>query len=1098
VDTALKAYLKQIRAVRSSGQATEASYYGALGTLIEALGGKGVTYVNQPKAQRYGVPDFIVERNGVPIGHIECKDIGDKLDDTAESDQLQRYREALPNLILTDFLEFRWYVDGKLRETARLARSESSGTIKSQIGGSAAVESLFSNFMSAQAATVGTAADLAIRMASKARLLRDAIFKIVSESPESEEGLPGLLKSYRAVLIADMTDAEFADLQAQSAAYVLFAARCLHEGTPDSFDRKAAIWMKTTPFLSDVFFRIAGPFGEPAVTWILDDLALLLSRADLAAILEDFGRESKGDDPIVHFYEGFLKAYAPDLRELRGAYYTPDAVVSYIIRSVDALLRDDFDITNGLADVSEVEVETEDGDSIKSPRVLILDPATGTGTFLREVIRRIHADLKERGLEGAWPNYVAEHLLGRIFGFEVMMAPYVIAHLQLALEIGASEDRFSLPVGERLNVYLTNSLEPAPEQVGPSMFSEIAREGREAGFVKGERPVMVVIGNPPYRKQSANKGDWITKLLRGKVDGSAESYFSVEGQSINEKNPRWVSDDYVKFIRFAQWRIERTGEGILGFITNHNYLDAPTFRGMRESLISAFDEIYILDLHGNTRSRESAPNGAADENVFDIQQGVVITFFVKRSSEDLQNARVMHADLWGSREAKYEWLTSHSVRDTDWDTLAPTAPDFRFIPRDSSYQAEYERGWSLDEIFLVGSAGVVTGRDSLAIQMSVEEMSEVASDLADLTEEEMRTKYVLEPDSESWTLSRAQEDVKAHPEAENHVRRLQHRPFDTRFTYYTGVTDGVMCRPRTDVMSHMLLGENVALISSRTQPAHGQWTYCGVTRDLARVRCFANGARGVSNSYPLYLYRSEEADNEREMPLGVPDRTANLANSFVDILKETVLLEFDSSGQLGGAGTFNAEDVLHYVYAILNSPEYRLRYADCLLSGFPRIPLPTSREMFAALALLGEELTRLHLMEAQVTSGPAFKVGGENRIERVRYSKPTEDRPGRVFVNKSQHFEGVSEEVWEFTIGGYKPAEKWLSDRKGRSLSYDDIDWYRHICAALGETLQVMSKIDEAIEGHGGWPISYEQLEATAPDSPGDRRGIESSDSPGV
>jgi len=1082
METALRAYLKQVRDVRSSGQATEASYYNALGALIEALGGKGVKGISQPKAQQYGVPDFIVERNGVPIGHIECKDIGDNLDETAESEQLTRYREALPNLILTDYLEFRWYVDGQLRESARLAAPESNGGIRTRTGGAAATNAIFESFLSTQAVTVGTAADLASRMASKARLLRDAIMKVISEDPDSEEGLPGLLKSYRAVLIGDMSEAEFADLQAQSAAYVLFAARCLHEGAPASFDRRAAVWMRTTPFLSDVFFRIAGPFGDPAVTWILDDLALLLSRADMAAILEDFGQKSKRDDAIVHFYEGFLHSYDPDVRELRGAYYTPDSVVSYIVRSVDALLRDDFGLTHGLADTAEVEVETEADADISSPRVLILDPATGTGTFLREVVRMVRADLVQRGLEGAWRSYVADYLLNRLFGFELMMAPYVIAHLQLALEIGAGEDRFSLPAGQRLNVFLTSSLEPAPEQIGPTMFSEIAREGREAGEVKGDRPVMVVIGNPPYRGQSANNGKWIKALLRGKVDSSSESYFTVEGQDFKEKNPRWLNDDYVKFIRFAQWRIERTGEGVVGFITNHNFLDAPTFRGMRESLLSTFDDIYILDLHGNIYKKASVPEGTVDENVFDIRRGVAISLLVKRNPDSPSVARVMHKDLWGSRTEKYEWLTSHGVGDTRWAELSPASPEFLFVPRDTEYKDQYDRGWSLDDIFVVGTPGVVTGRDKVAIQMSPREMAELASDFASLSEEEARVKYKTGADSGSWQVVRAQADLREHPESETYVRRLQHAPFDTRYVYYTGALGGMICRPRSDVMSHMLKGDNLSLIASRTQPAPGKWTYCGVTRDLARVRSFANGAQGVSNSFPLYLYAVAVPENERKLALDVPERAPNLAPDFVSALEDAVCLELDASEEAKEVASFTPEDVFHYIYAILNSADYRSRFSKELLSGFPRVPLPADDAMFFALSDLGDKLTRLHLMEDEVAGGPAFSVSGDNRVARVRFVGPSGDRPGRVYINKEQHFEGVPQEVWSFTIGGYRPAEKWLKERKGRVLSYDDIELYRRMCSVIAETPRIMSDIDSAIEEHGGWPTADRGLETTAPD----------------
>ena len=601
--------------------------------------------INEPSHGEYGAPDFIVQRGGAPLGHVECKDVGTNLDAAEESEQLTRYRDALPNLILTDYLEFRWYVDGEVRERARLGRFDSSGAYKPQQGGRDAVRALLEAFFNAEVFTIDDPADLARRMAGKTRLLQDAVRGILAEGEPGE--LPELLKSYREVLISDLDADEFADLQAQTAAYGLFAARCIHNGPLEAFSRQSAAFAQTTPFLRDVFNRIAGPSADPQVAWIVDDLASLLAHADMAAILEDFGQATHQHDPVVHFYEDFLQAYDPRLRELRGVYYTPEPVVSYIVRSVDRLLRDEFGLEHGLADTATVEVPEGEGEEQTwrtSPRVLILDPAAGTGTFLREVVSRVRGDLQSRGLGGTWPSYVPEHLLPRLFGFELLMAPYAICHLKLAIEIGGVSGQFKMPDGERLGVFLTNSLEEAHEGVGGPMFApEIAKEAQSADAVKRDHPVMVVIGNPPYSGHSANKGEWITDLNSDYKRGIPE--LSKPGQA------KWLSDDYVKFIRFAQWRIDQTGEGVLGFVTNHSYLDNPTFRGMRQSLMGTFDEIRVLDLHGNSKKRERTPGGGLDENVFDIQQGVAIGLFIKHGDDSADPARVFHADLWGERES---------------------------------------------------------------------------------------------------------------------------------------------------------------------------------------------------------------------------------------------------------------------------------------------------------------------------------------------------------------------------------------------------------------------------------------------------------------
>ena len=633
VDRHLRAYLRDLRKERRSGQATEHSYRPALKKLIEEAGPTGIQAVNEPTQGEYGAPDFIVHQNGVPVGHVECKDIGANLDEVEESAQLRRYRDALPNLILTDYVEFRWYVNGERRSSGILARSDDEKLRSTK--NEPFIGALWDSFFTANVVSIRDAAELAERMAAKARLLREHIRGLFDEDDASVASLRELFESYREVLISDLDPDQFADMQAQTVAYGLFAARWLYDDDPKTFSRQAASFAPATPFLRDVFARIAGPTADPRITWIIDDLARLLSRADMAAILEDFGKRTKREDPAVHFYEDFLAAYDRELKIQHGVYYTPEPVVSYIVRSVDALLRSKFDLADGLADTSTVETASEDGETQTSPRVLILDPATGTGSFLREVVSTIHSNLEQRGLGGAWGTYVNEHLLPRLFGFELLMAPYAIAHFKLAIEIGGDPRQFMMPTGERLNIFLTNSLEEAHETVGgPAFATEVARERREADAAKRDRPVMVVIGNPPYAGHSVNKGKWIRDLLRGRIDGSPSSYFHVDGGPLGERNPKWLNDDYVKFIRFAQWRIEQTGEGVLGFVTNHSYLDNPTFRGMRQSLLDTFDEIYVLDLHGNSKKKERAPDGRPDQNVFNIQQGVAIALFVKHDERN--------------------------------------------------------------------------------------------------------------------------------------------------------------------------------------------------------------------------------------------------------------------------------------------------------------------------------------------------------------------------------------------------------------------------------------------------------------------------------
>lgn len=603
---AFPTYIRTIEKELALGNATEHTYRPALKVLLESLG-DGIVATNEPRRIECGAPDFVITNGSTTIGYVEAKDIGKSLDEAERSEQLQRYRDSLTNLILTDYLEFRWYTDGERRLSARLGTPTRDGKVRRDKAGIEAVTWLFDNFFSHRAEPVGTPRELAQRMARLAHLIRDLIIAAFETEPGSGS-LHAQFVAFRDNLIPDLSVGQFADMYAQTIAYGLFAARCNHP-TGIGFTRQNAAYLlpKTNPFLRRLFNHIAGPDLDDRIAWLVDDLAQLLAQADMEAILKDFGKRTAKEDPVVHFYETFLAAYDPRVREMRGVYYTPEPVVSYIVRSVDYLLKTRFDKPQGLAD----------------PSVLILDPAVGTATFLYMVINEVHDAIIGQGQTGLWNDYVAEKLLSRIFGFEILMAPYAMAHLKLGLLL--KETGYQFRSDQRLGIYLTNTMEEAIKHSEALFANWITEEANAAAEIKKDKPIMVVLGNPPYSGHSANKGAWARQLV--------ERYKIVDGKPLGEKNPKWLQDDYVKFIRFGQWRIEQTGQGILAFITNHAYLDNPTFRGMRQSLMDTFDEIYILDLHGNTKKREVTPDGSKDENVFDIQQGVAISIMVKLPPE---------------------------------------------------------------------------------------------------------------------------------------------------------------------------------------------------------------------------------------------------------------------------------------------------------------------------------------------------------------------------------------------------------------------------------------------------------------------------------
>ncbi len=933
------------------------------------------------------------------------------------------------------------------------------------MGKSSYNESPSPDFLSAALVTIGHVETLARTMAVKTRLLRDAMVEVLAEDGGTGP-LQDLWQVYRQALITNLSAEDFADLQAQTTTYGLFAARCGHPaGVP--FTRQSAVFSTTTPFLQDVFNHVTAPGLDERMAWIVDDLARLLEQADMVAILKDFRQHSQREDPVVHFYETFLKAYDPELKDIRGVYYTPGPVVSYIVRSVDKLLQDQFAVPWGLAEMPGPD---------EQHRVLILDPAAGTGTFLREVIVQIRATLERQGLAGTWPDYVKQHLLPRLFGFELLMAPYAVGHLKLALELGNKHQGLQLEPGQRLNLVLTNTLEGGRQQMqGVFPAHAMAREAASTDEVKRQKPVMVVIGNPPYSGHSANKSFWINQLLRGQNDdGATGSYFHVDGQLLQEKNMKWLNDDYVKFIRFAQWCIEKTDEGILAFVTNHSYLDSPTFRGMRRSLMETFDDLYLLDLHGNARRREQAPGGGRDMNVFDIQQGVAIGLFVKHgNSPHRLKKNVFWAELWGERDAgpgggKYGWLAANDVKTTPWRRLLPHAPCYLFVPRNEKLTKEYERGYKVIDIFLEQSVGIATARDKLSIQFDGDRLRQVVNDFSQRDVEDARQAYGLGKDTRDWSVQRAQQDLKDYPNQDRHIVKILYRPFDQCFTYYTGCDCGFICRPRRKVMKHMLDGPNLALCIGRAGQATGsqRWDVVLISDRPTDLNLFRRGGNCL---FPLYQYLADEDVKVSST------RKHNLNPSFVNASSAALNLTFVPDGPGDLATSFGPEDVLHSIYAVLHSPAYRQRYRDHLKSDFPVVPLIGSPALFADLAGLGQQLVALHLLQEEGQDMPTFPHPGDNCVENVSYGPPHHHHPGQVWINAGQCFHGVSPETWTFTIGGHCPAQKWLKDRKGHRLSFADIHHYRRLCAALATTPRLMAAVDATIDAHGGWPLGAQR-----------------------
>ncbi|MCK4640192.1 MAG: N-6 DNA methylase, partial [Candidatus Marinimicrobia bacterium] len=611
-------YLQNINTRYRTGISTEHSYRGDLQRLVENLA-PGVLATNEPARVACGAPDYIITKRNIPVGYIEAKDIGKPLDSKEYKEQFNRYKKSLQNLIITDYLDFRLYIDGKFITSVKIAEIE-KGKIHPEPENFGAFTDLIINFCTYVGQTIKSPSVLSKMMAGKARLLETVIERALlsDEDNEADSTLKEQMKAFKDVLIHDITPSEFADIYAQTIAYGMFAAR-LHDRTLEDFSRQEAAELipKTNPFLRKLFQYIAGYDLDDRIKWIVDALAEIFRATNVADLLKDFGSATQQNDPMVHFYEKFLAEYNPKLRKSRGVWYTPEPVVNFIVRAVDDILKTEFGLSQGLADTSKttIEIDTQTPDK-RSPtaykrikqevhKVQILDPAAGTGTFLAEIVKHIYK--KFAGQQGIWNNYVENHLIPRLNGFELLMASYAMAHLKLDLLL--RETGYNPKKEQRFRIFLTNSLEEHHPDTGTLFANWLSTEANEANHIKRDTPVMCVIGNPPYSGISINKGAWITSLI--------EDYKYVNGIHFGERK-HWLQDDYVKFLRFGEHFINKNGEGVLAFINNHSFIDNPTFRGMRWHLLESFDKIYIIDLHGNSKKKEVCPDGSKDENVFDI------------------------------------------------------------------------------------------------------------------------------------------------------------------------------------------------------------------------------------------------------------------------------------------------------------------------------------------------------------------------------------------------------------------------------------------------------------------------------------------------
>ena len=1018
---------------------TEHSLRTQLQDLMFALAEKAespVTVIHEPRPDKggLGAPDFKLKlREGI-VGYLETKKPGEDLDSVIRSPQIEKYKKLSSNLIVTDYVEWIWLRDDKEVGREKLCCHDDIGTrgVGAKLSPQKArrVAALLENFLSTPPKQIGRAKDLAQALAARCHNLREFLaVELRRQSKREQAGrLYGLYEVFRdEVFGGELKKQEFADAFAQTLGYGLFLAKLSAKPSDDiTLDNAKQHISANFPLIKELvgFLDELGGDNYTNIKWLVEEILSIINGLDLAGIYEDisFAQTRKTSeeekalfarDPYVYFYEDFLKAYDEKTRRGRGVYYTPPPVVKFIVRAINDVLKEDFKTDNGLAD---------------HDRVTVLDFATGTGTFLLEMLQQVF----ESESEEMHKKLVQEHVLKNFYGFEFLIAPYVVAHIKLSQFL--RDKGYEMSPKERLRIYLTNTLGPSVSKDAPLLLPALSEEVRAAQKIKDQK-VLVIAGNPPYAAHSRNR------------HFSIEKYTEVDGEPLGETT-QWLQDDYVKFIRFAQSNMEKMGEGVVGVITNNSFLDAPTFRGMRYSLMQTFDQIYILDLHGSAMRREVTPEGGRDENVFDIRPGVAISLFIKKRGLD---KGVFHHDLWGTREEKYHRLQEASKSSLEWARVSASAPSYLFVPQNEFLREEYEKGWSVTDIFSHHQSAIVTARDKMVIDFDKEKVLSRANAFRNSEKSDAALCAELGISmKKGWNIPQARKKIRAEEDMASLVKPVSYRPFDSRFIFYH---DSLVWTPARQVMRHFLGRDNMGIVVPR-QVRAGDWRHCFASSSITESTCVSNRTGEIGYLFPLHLYLDGEQEEGGILPMNsdAPSckKKPNISQKFLDAINEKY-----KQG-------FTPKQVFGYVYAILHSPAWRQKFNSFLKRDFPRIPLIESAEKFEILSALGHDLLRTHLLSPPPphNQSEVFATKGCFFVKNAVCDFGAE----RLYINDTQHFSPVSQEVWEFHIGSYQVLKKYLKDRRGRALDLHEVKNVKKIIAAMHFTLAQMKKIDKVLD----------------------------------
>ncbi|PDW47721.1 DNA methyltransferase [Helicobacter pylori] len=1070
----LKEYLEGIKNI--TPESNELTHRGSLENLLKDLKNNFNTEFeieHEPKRERGSQPDFRISYQGLNIGYIENKKVGTDLNRLLKSDQVLKYLELNPNLMLTDYLNFVWV--GKDEENEPLIKrkisvaslDELSKPLKPNPQTERDLIELFKSFFNYEAAPITNAKDFATHLSVPTRYLKDALIQYQKDTHVSS-----IFKNFKEYLYEELSFEDFSDAFAQTLTYSLFLAKLNHPFEKINLDNVRSSIPKNFAVIREMADFLKKLDEIKKIQWLLNEILSSINHVDMDSILKDLNDDK---DPYLHFYETFLSAYDPELRESKGVYYTPDSVVKFIINALDSLLKTHFkDAPLGLKSAL-------DNENIK-----LLDFATGTGTFLLEAFRKALETRKtsDGGISTKEDKY--QNLLKQFYGFEYLIAPYAIAHLNLSQ---AFKEEFKKPLKENdaLKIILTNTLIQPSEIAAYRGLSPIFEtELLNAQEIKKNENILIITGNPPYSGASSNKGlfEWEVKATYGiepefqtieiekkvkltdkiqtllkniqtqKESGSKNDLKKLKSlhskyKLQKEKNPKWLLDDYMKFMRFAQNKIESLGHGLFGFISNNAFLDNPTFRGLRRSLLECYDELYILNLHGNARKKEETPQGAKDENIFNIMQGVSINLFVKKAQATKQ--KIYYYDVYGERAEKYAFLAQNDLNSIEWLEIAPREPFYLLIPQETPLLEEYEQGFSVQDMFQVGGTGICSKKDHVVFHKDKESLLKLLKDFSTLEPSELRRKYDIGDDSRDWRLNNAIKEVKTNiKRLEEYIVSCQYRPFDYRWTYYTPNSRTFLAYPVYDVFKHMLppptnpktpnqTRKNVALNTPRQLKNNDKsWTQCFISSHI-NDQGLSSGGNGVGVNYPLYQFKH-------------PNYTENFTPAFRSFIDKHY------------SHSFEPLEVLGYIYALLYSPHYRKRYEDFLKADYPKILFTNNKDLFRALSLLGIELIGLHVLNKESLNYSFNKLkdtnigesGYEEAHDRIIKKPSYNESKQRLYINHSAYFGGVSKEIYDYRIGGYGVLDKYLKSHKNESCNFDHVS---NIIKVIARTIEIQKTL---------------------------------------